>query len=606
MRGNNVRGPTSALTEFLKESGITATTIARRARTRNQDQNQQEAGPSNANQVERETELGEADEAEEYHSDALDEPDEPTTKKRKVTDKGKGKGTIAAKKKAKEDDDASYDEEEDAYTAISKQLWRGNGSTSAKPPVGSFENCAKCEKQFTVTKYTMAARPGPGWLCHQCAKASGADPFKKPAAPRKRKAAAEKRNVISFEERNLPSLASLCIKIISNHIDDVEALGDIGTMNLDEIAKSISRNRSMTSENVQLFYDVQNVRLTLYDVTNLTPQAFGSLAMMNPNLTSLRLDYCGRLDDAAIDSWNKSLPALQRIELLGPFLIRTDSWKSFFKAHPRLEGFLITQSPRFDLACMQSLVENCRAITELRLKEVGKMEDVFLTEIAQWKGSLRGLDLSDPGTGKSLSDEACVEMMCAIGPQLDHLDLSGHEFLTDDFLKDGLTPHAGSLSSLSLANVPDLTDAGVAYLFDIWRGVAPQKDPEDEDVDMDRERGTNLPLTSLDMSRNAELSTAALTSILAHSGKTLQHLNINGWKAVSQKALAMLSETAKELRTLDVGWCRELDDFVVKDILDKCEKIKDIQVWGCNRITEACPRKKPVAIHGIESDSFRD
>lgn len=66
---NNVRGPTSALTDFLRvrrllersysvfialvcatqESGITPTTVARRARTRNQDQaqDQPQAGPSN-------------------------------------------------------------------------------------------------------------------------------------------------------------------------------------------------------------------------------------------------------------------------------------------------------------------------------------------------------------------------------------------------------------------------------------------------------------------------------------------------------------------------------------------------------------------------------
>ena len=108
----------------------------------------------------------------------------------------------------------------------------GNGDP--KPPVGSFEKCARCEKQFTVvimpeiiprldvillvfctqTKYTLAANPPPGYLCHQCAKASGADPFKKPAAAKKRKPAAEKREVISFEERRFPTLASLCIEVI--------------------------------------------------------------------------------------------------------------------------------------------------------------------------------------------------------------------------------------------------------------------------------------------------------------------------------------------------------------------------------------------------------
>ncbi|TFK45936.1 RNI-like protein [Heliocybe sulcata] len=599
MRSNNVRGPTSALTEFLRESGITATTIARRTQTRNEEQ--PEAGPSNGGQAEEgEEEEAAAEEAEEYHSDALDDPDEPAPKKRKVADKGKGKGKAAAKKKGKkDDDDASYDEEEDAYTAISKQLWRGNGSAGAKPPVGSFETCAKCEKQFTVTKYTMAARPGPGWLCHKCAKASGADPFKKPAAPRKRKAPEEKRKVVSFEERTLPSLASLCIKIITKHIDDVEALGDVGAMNLDEIAKSISRNRSMTPENVQLFYDVQNTRLTLYDVTNLTPEAFISMGMLNPNLTSLHLDYCGRLDSSAIEAWNTSLPALQRVELLGPFLVRAEAWKSFFESHPQLQGFLITQSPRFDLKCMQSLVENCKGLTELRLKEVGKMGDAFLTEIVRWEGSLKRLDLSDPGSGKSLSDEACIEMMRAIGSQLEHLDLSGHEYVTDEFLKDGLTPHAGSLTSLALANLPDMTDAGVAYLFDVWRGVVPEKPEEEEDMDADREKGTNPPLTSLDMSRNPELSTAAFSAVMAHSSRTLQHLNINGWKAVSQDSLTKLAKMAKELRTLDVGWCREVNDFVVKDILDNCEKVKDIDVWGCNRLTEACPRKRHVAIRGI-------
>lgn len=63
------------------------------------------------------------------------------------------------------------------------------------------------------TKYTMAANPGPGWLCHLCAKASGADPFKKPAQPRKRAKPEERRKIISHEEKELPTLAALCINV---------------------------------------------------------------------------------------------------------------------------------------------------------------------------------------------------------------------------------------------------------------------------------------------------------------------------------------------------------------------------------------------------------
>ena len=63
MSRNNVRGPTSALTEFLRESGITPTTIARRRATVDAaNASQPVAGPSNAAQIAGEDENGEDDE----------------------------------------------------------------------------------------------------------------------------------------------------------------------------------------------------------------------------------------------------------------------------------------------------------------------------------------------------------------------------------------------------------------------------------------------------------------------------------------------------------------------------------------------------------------
>src|ERR1700722_12486010 len=108
-------------------------------------------------------------------------------------------------------------------------------------------------------------------------------------------------------------------------------------------------------------------------IQDLTPSALTTLAFLNPNLTNLRLDFCGRIDDAVFQKWCTSLPSLKRLELLGPFLVRVPAWKSFFQSHPYLEGFLITQSPRFDLECVGSLVKNCRALKELRLREITKM-----------------------------------------------------------------------------------------------------------------------------------------------------------------------------------------------------------------------------------------
>ncbi len=60
----------------------------------------------------------------------------------------------------------------------------------------------------------MASSKNTGYLCHACAKATGKDPFKKPSAPKKRKAEADKRKVINFEEPDsVKGLAHLCIEV---------------------------------------------------------------------------------------------------------------------------------------------------------------------------------------------------------------------------------------------------------------------------------------------------------------------------------------------------------------------------------------------------------
>lgn len=57
------------------------------------------------------------------------------------------KAKAKAKAKKSKDDDEDDEDYEDAYTALVKDSYK-----SARPPVGSFENCAKCKQQFTVVR----------------------------------------------------------------------------------------------------------------------------------------------------------------------------------------------------------------------------------------------------------------------------------------------------------------------------------------------------------------------------------------------------------------------------------------------------------------------
>ncbi|TFY57892.1 hypothetical protein EVJ58_g6746 [Rhodofomes roseus] len=582
-RANNVRGPTSALTDFLRpEAGPS---------TAGQDQDQ----PANGNREER----GAAENGDDYDSDNLDEPEEeetPAPKKRKLSKAAEAKLKAKEKAKAKktkkrgDDDDDDYeDSDDDPYNALSK-MWKGD---LPKPPIGSFEKCAKCKTQFTVTKYTLAANPPPGWLCHPCAKSGGSDPFKKPAAPRKRKAPTDKRVVVYFEEKKFPSLVSLCIDLLGNYIDDVEALGDIGNLNLDEIAKTISKSRRITAQNAPLFYDVENTRLTLYDVTNLEAPALCVLANLNPNLTHLRLDFCGRIDNEVLRHWKTALPNLKRLELLGPFLVRAPVWQEFFRAHPSLEGFLITQSPRFDLECMRALVSSCKNLKELRLSEIGLMDDELLDLLKPLAGTLTSLEISRPGSAARpdpLSEEALIDLIAAVGGSLTHLNLSHNGDITDQFLFKGLKPHTRKLTSLKLSGTPELTNAGVAEFFNTWVATAQTAG-----------KTPNPPLEVLDMDRDHQLGADALFALLEHSGPALKHLRINQWTAASQESLQTIAARAPNLQTLDVGFCREVDDWVIKSLLESCQSLKEVKVWGCQRLTVDCPRKRDVNIIGVEA-----
>src|SRR5258707_15777680 len=95
----------------------------------------------------------------------------------------------------------------------------------------------------TQTKYTRPASPGPGYLGHNCTKASGGDPFKKPV-PQKRQNPREKGHIKYHEEKERgESLAQLCIKVITKHIPAVAALGAMGATHWDAISKIIARNQ---------------------------------------------------------------------------------------------------------------------------------------------------------------------------------------------------------------------------------------------------------------------------------------------------------------------------------------------------------------------------
>ena len=216
-------------------------------------------------------------------------------------------------------------------------------------------------------------------------------------------------------------------------------------------------------------------------------------------------------------------------------------------------------------------MKNSPELRELRLREVGKMSDDFLDVLASSSLALTYLDLAYPGNTELVGEMAVMSLVKKLGPTLKHLDLSGITTITDEFFLHCLKDYAPNLESLTMADLEELTDEKIGQFFSEWK--------------------KNPGLTSVDLSRNHTLSSLALNGVLQHSGPQLELLNINGWKATSNESLNMIAELATGLSKIDVGWCREVDDFALVKIQEECDNLKDLSCWGCNRVTPAARRR---------------
>lgn len=256
------------------------------------------------------------------------------------------------------------------------------------------------------------------------------------------------------------------------------------------------------------------------------------------------------------------------------------------------------------------------------MREFGLLADDWLPIIGRLK-KLELLDLSAPGHA-SLTDQPVIDLLQQVGGDLESLSLEDHIRLTDKVLLKGIVPNCPQIRRLNMANVADytppqeddqyeksgITNEGVAEFFKAWK-----------------ENGHD-GLFAAEFNLNHDLKEEALGALLDHSGRSLEKLDIKGWRTVSEEALNAIGTSCPNLKQLNVGWCRMLTDFTMKAILDGCEQIETVKAWGelalmsfddrgsisadphhrmypgCNKLTDNVPRKKGCRVTGIEAHAI--
>ena len=207
---NRIRGPQSALTDFLAANNISAAQIAADYERRIREIQGQEQQEPAAN--------GEAAEQDVKEEDDEEEEDLETAAQKKKRKRREEAAVIKiknnkAKKKQKKGNGGDSDGDDDV-------AW--DMYTKKQPLPGQLENCEKCEKRFTVTPYSKTGPDG-GLLCAKCSKEQEAQKKKDQKKPKIKAGSREKRRQVQSNlldgivQVGAKSLQDICIKVFIVH-----------------------------------------------------------------------------------------------------------------------------------------------------------------------------------------------------------------------------------------------------------------------------------------------------------------------------------------------------------------------------------------------------
>lgn len=617
-RSAGVRGPNSALTEFLRVEGITDAFRERRQREVESSSNTQTPVPE-------EGLLASANASPATIAPpVLVEDDE----EEQIRAAGRKKRRIARSRSMGGDpgSDGSDGESDSDFKASNDDL--DDNDLDGLKNFGEEDVCVECGNPFTLTVYSRYLEDLKGYLCDDCNEIL------------KKKERSIKRNQVNARKRRkklaqalldkktvrLPSLQDVCIKTITQNIQDVEALGDIGQLNINKISRILSKNRSLNDSTVSLFLNPDVKALEFWDCSNVSSYSFNQIAAFCSNLESLTIFMCGQFHNDNLVYYKDKLPHLTKLSFNGPFLISNQLWQDFFdQAQCNLQEFEVRNTHRFGNQALISLLENRgSSLTSLKLSRLDGLDSASVYElIPQYltPGQVTSLEISYPYKDELVSDDLLIHILAITGESLRYLNVDGCTQLTDLFLIEGIAKFCPCLEVLSMKNLELLTNDGFVEAFKEFSII------------------NTGGLVTVDLTKCIGLGNQAVYSLLKHSGETLVEASLNSldkvtksfllqvltddtaqWKKDLQKSIedgvndGLEEDDEKEefyskvslplLTKLDIGFVRSFDDEVTETFSTKCPKLTYLEVYGDNRCTSKAKARSDLLIIGRQGDAI--
>ncbi|KAI4926697.1 hypothetical protein J4E85_006992 [Alternaria conjuncta] len=582
-RGAGIRGPHSALTDFLAANNISAAEIRDSYEQRRQQAERDAAeagdngeGPSNAGEDDEDVE-------EDLQAESSAMAAERTRKRKRNQDEAiakikKGKAAKkASKKKSKKkgsDDESDFEDAMDMYK-------------KAKPLPGQLENCEICDKRFTVTPYSKAGPDG-GLLCTPCGKemVKDAKAEKKLAKPvvRKGRRKIESNRLDGMTQRGPKTLQQLCIEKLAKHSEDIDELGEMPEGIMNRISEIFSKKRAMNSNTMKLFLQSDMQSIAIHEAAYLETEDYDQIFAVCPNVKRLSLRNCCQFKDSNIDYMNEKAKALEEIQLLGANLVSNDKWIELFISRGQdLKSLKVEWlDAAFDDQVVEALSTFCPNLERLKIERCKKIGPDSIDAIAHLK-HLKHLTLRfyDPITREKL-----VHLVDSVGDNLRTLCLE--HFLdnttepTDDVL-EAIHNKCHYLSKFRFTENNECTDAGYVKLFTNWTN------PPLHYIDVNSTR--DLDNTNPDGPEDEPigLGSNGFRALMAHSGSRLEFLDISSCRHISHTTFTEIFDGKKEyphLREINLSFCPVVDTEIVAGVFRSCPAIKKVVTFGCFQVAD--------------------
>ena len=589
--GNSIRGPRSALTDFLAANNISAQQIrddyARRRQQAGDETPDDGEGTSLA-------QTPQQDEDEALAAAAQAEEDAKKTKKRKRTEADaiekikKAKATKKGAKKKKKGDPDLGDDDDDEY--------EDDFYKKAKPAPGQFEHCELCNKRFTVTPYSVEGPDG-GLLCTPCGKVHKAELKRDQKALNKPVATGRKRRKVESERLDgsagigAKSLVQLCLNRVAKHHDDVEELGDLPQNLVERLSAIFSKKRVMKSKTLPLFLRPDLNAVIVHDAAYLEESDYQQMFAVTPNVQKLVLGNACQMKDGPMEYMLERCKNIKHLQIYAANLISEEMWYHLFqKAGAKLHVIKLKWlDAAFEDDAVRELVKYCPDLERLKLRLCRRLTQASLYHIAE----LRKLKHISLQIGGETSNDALVHLIEARGAGVQTLSLEKF-FDADDSVLQAIHDNCTQLSKLRFSENDVATDTGYVALFTDWSNppLTFADFNSTRDVDNNNALGPEEPVG---------LASQGFKALMAHSGASLKHLDVASCRFIELSAFIDVfngGQSYPALERINISFCNKVDTSVVAGIFKSCPSLKQLVAFGCFDIQDiVVPRN--IALIGV-------